>query len=117
MKLQLRQLRDDLALAAPNANPDSVFGRFAELARRVADLYDECPVCAPPEPVSFKPSQCLRCHGLRVIPSGKWGDWRGNGPTIDPSALFRYLFGEDTRWSVDDVIAASRLNENVRGNI
>jgi len=96
--MNLQDLKDDLEYWFKFASIDGIDAEDHSalgVARRVADLWDECPVCAPPEPVSFKPSQCLRCHGLRVVPSGKWGDWRGNGPTINPAALYRYLFGED----------------------
>jgi len=94
--MRLQDLKADLAKHAPAGRPDDALCAAMVVARRVADLYQNCPECHGSGRVPCGPapavSPCERCGGTGLVPSDKW--WTAQvGTWWLP--LARYLFGGD----------------------
>lgn len=67
--------RDKFRVAFFDDGKGGLYEPFGELARRVVDLYDECPLAHPQamatgdDPHAVDVGECPRCDGLGVVPS------------------------------------------------
>lgn len=96
--MRLQDVEYDLACSAEKRTYDA-----DRVARRVADLFQECDCRADPRFAQLTdamlPMKHRRCNGTGVLPSERWVDlWpgkstRGAGNAI--IGLAAYLFGEE----------------------
>jgi len=93
----------------PGLEPSGAISPAWVVARRVADLYDQCPECeGSGHPILYNgdtiiiegggigPVWCPRCGGTGVVPGERWLRLWGQVVPLGPTDLARYLFGEGT---------------------